>query len=50
MHEDLRNELVKRGFYVSFYVEEGRYGDVRDRGLNSVDVYYSVETYMVVRW
>lgn len=50
MHENLRNELVKRGFYVSFYVEEGRHCDFRDRGLNSVDEYYSVETYMVVRW
>lgn len=50
MHENLRNELVKRGFYVSFYVEEGRLVDYRDRGSNSVDEYYSVETHMVVRW
>ena len=34
-YEDLRDELVKRGFYVSFHVE---------------DECYSVETHMVVRW
>lgn len=43
-YEDLRDELVRHGFRVSFYMEEGitRYG-VDDR-------YYSVETRMIVRW